>query len=113
MESRLPAHLEAGALIHAVHQAGGFATVIQKGERDAGTLLLILVENGRNARLYERMPMLDGSRKWHCVNNEDIENKQVFSDYIALRRAQDRDTWIIELDIVNGERFIGEAGDIG
>ena len=41
MQTRLPAHLEVAGLIRAVEAAGGFATVIAKGERDAGTLLVV------------------------------------------------------------------------
>lgn len=107
MDDRLPAHLEVAALIRRIQAEGGFATVIQKGEREAGTLLLVLCENDTNLRAYERMPQLDGSRKWQESRAQDPENKQEFSDYIARRGTQDRDLWIIELDIAQAERFIG------
>jgi hypothetical protein len=107
MEDRLPAHLEIAGLIRAVDANGGFATVIAKGERDAGTILVICCENGTNARLYERMPQLDGSRKWALSKTQDPENQSDFSDYCDRRKRQDADLWIVELDIENGERFIG------
>lgn len=107
MEPRLPTHLEAGALIRRVQAEGGFATVIQKGEPEAGTILLVLCESGTNARAYERMPDLDGVRKWHCSKVQDPENNQDFNHYIARRGEQDRDLWILELDIAQGERLIG------
>lgn len=107
MEERLPAHVEAAALIRHTQAAGGFATVLQKGEREAGTILLVLCENGTNARIYERMPQPDGSRKWHCSKKQDNENKDEFTLYIARRGDQDRDLWILELDIAEAERLIG------
>jgi len=107
MDSRLPAHLEAAGLIRRIQAEGGFATVLQKGEREAGTILLVLCENDTNARTYERMPQLDGSRKWQESRVEDPENKQEFRDYVMRRGAQDRDLWIVELDIAQAERFIG------
>jgi hypothetical protein len=107
MDERLPAHLEISGLIRAVGAAGGFATVIEKGERDAGTILVICCENGTNARLYERMPQLDGSRKWTVSKIEDVDNPTEFSEYYIRRKRQDADLWVIELDISNGERFIG------
>ena len=113
MDSRLPAHIEVSGLIRAVEAAGGFATVIKKGERDAGTILAICCENGTNARLYERMPQLDGTRKWTLTRSEDPENKVEFSVYWQRRHSQDPDTWIVELDIANGERFIDIAGTKG
>jgi hypothetical protein len=81
--------------------------VLQKGEREAGTILIVLSENDTNARAYERMPQPDGTRQWHCAKAQTPEGKQEFNQYIARRGEQDRDLWIIELDIAQGERLIG------
>lgn len=110
MDARLPAHLEAGALIRRTQGEGGFAAVLQKGHETAGTILLILTENGTNMRAYERMPQIDGSRAWTCIRKQDPEKKQGFQDYIDRRSQQDDDLWIIELDIAEGERLIGLSG---
>jgi hypothetical protein len=53
------------------------------------------------------MPQADGSRAWHLAKRQDRLNPQEFNDYLARRRSQDRDLWIVELDIAQGERFIG------
>ncbi len=113
MDTRLPAHLEVSGLLRAVEAAGGFAMVLGKGEREAGTIVVVCAENGANRRIFERMPSPDGVRKWALVQIEDIENKPKFDDYLARRQTQDRDLWIIELDIADGERFIGLAGTNG
>lgn len=107
MDARLPAHVEATALIRRVQSEGGFATVIRKGHPEAGTLLMVLCENGTNPRVYERMPALDGTRTWHRSKAQDTENTTEFDQYLARRGDQDRDLWIIELDIAQAERFIG------
>lgn len=107
MDVRLPAHLEIAGLIRRVQAEGGFAMVLRKGEREAGTILIVLTENGRNSRIYERMPQLDGVRRWHCTRRQDSENPGEFTDYLERRGRQDSDLWVVELDIVNGERFIG------
>lgn len=106
MEPRLPAHIEVGGLIRRANAAGGFASVLQKGERDAGTILLVLTERGGNARVFERMPGLDGARSWQRSKVENPENKQEFYEWLDRRGAQDPDLWIVELDIADGERFI-------
>jgi hypothetical protein len=106
-DSRLPAHIEVSALLRQTQAAGGFAVVIKKGEPQAGTILVVLTENGANTRVFERMPQIDGSRKWHCAKVQESEKPQEFSDYLERRRHQDDDLWIIELDIANGERLIG------
>jgi hypothetical protein len=107
MDARLPAHLEVAALIRQVQAEGGFATVLAKGEREAGTILVVATHNGTNARVYERMPDLNGTRKWQCSKKQDTENSKLFSEYLDRRKHQDPDLWIIELDIANAERFVG------
>lgn len=106
MDSRLPAHLEVSGLIRAVEAAGGFATVIAKGERDAGTIMVVCCASGTLAAAYERMPQADGSRKWTLSRRQNAENPREFWDYCHRRGEQDDDLWIVELDIAQGERFI-------
>lgn len=106
MDARLPAHLEIAALRRAAEAAGGFATVLRKGERDSGTVLVVLSESGGNQRLYERMPSLDGGRVWQLSMSQDTDNRNIFTDYLTRRGTQDPDLWIVELDIVDGERLI-------
>lgn len=113
MIARLPAHLEVSGLIRAVQAEGGFATVLAKGERDAGTILLVVCENGGNARIFERMPWAAEGRQWHCAKRQIVDQKQEFADYLDRRRTQDPDLWIVELDIAQGERFIGLTPDEG
>ena len=109
-EPRIPAHLEVTGLIRAVDAAGGFATVLATGERDAGTILVVCCEHGADAAAYERMPQPDGTRRWTLSRRQDPENPQEFSDYCARRKDQDRDLWIVELDIPDAERFIDSSG---
>jgi hypothetical protein len=112
MDAQVPAHLEVAGLLRAVEAAGGFATVIAKGERDAGTLLVTCCENGKNYRAYERMPQADGTRRWALAKREDPQNTVDFADYLDRRRRQDSDLWIIELDIPGAERFIDSTGTL-
>lgn len=108
--SRLPAHLEVAALIRAAESKGGFGTVLVKGERDAGIILVLTMQRGGNARLWERMPRLDGTRVFEVVREQASENAHEFDEYLARRTEHDRDAWVIELDIANAERFVAEFG---
>ena len=112
MDSRLPAHLEASAIIRLAESLGGFGTVLTKGERDAGTILLVTLCRGAGGVLYERMPQLDGSRSFVFAKREDPENPQDFSEYLARRRRQDQDMWLIEVDTVDPERFVARLGEL-
>lgn len=106
MSVRLPAHVEVSGILRMAQSAGGFATVVSRGERDAGTILLLTMQRGANARLWERMPQLDGSRIFEVTYSEDTENKNKIQEYISRRSAQDSDCWIIELDIDDADRFV-------
>ena len=81
--------------------------MLQKGEPDAGTILVVMTERGIDARTYERMPRPDGNRAWELTRREDPDNKTEMQEWLDRRAAQDPDLWIVELDIANGERFIG------
>ena len=111
MTGRLPAHLEAGAILRLAESQGGFGTVLAKGERDAGTILLVTLCRGTGAVLYERMPQRDGSRLFIATKSEGSEKPSEFSEYLARRRSQDPDMWLIEVDIADPERFVAQLND--
>jgi hypothetical protein len=106
MDSRLPAHLEIAAIRRLAESQGGFAAVLSTGERDAGTILVVTIFRGEPARLYERMPQLDGNRPYTLSRQQDAENTDEFSDYLDRRKRQDPDLWLIEADVADSERFI-------
>lgn len=106
MADRLPAHVEVAGLIRLIEAQGGFATVLARGERDGGVIALVVTARGEGAQLYERMPQLDGSRRFVTTRQEDPANRTDFADYLTRRRRQDPDLWLIEADVVDTERFI-------
>ncbi len=111
MSARLPAHLEVAAIRRLAESQGGFAAVLAKGERDAGTILIVTLCHGEDAVLYERMPGLDGSRTFVAAKRENPENQSEFSEYLERRRRQDADLWLIEVNIADPERFVAELPD--
>ena len=56
------------------------------------------------------MPQPDGNRAWVLSRQQDTENPYEFWDYCKRRGEQDRDLWIVELDIPDAERFIALPG---
>lgn len=105
-DARLPAHLEVSSYIRLAEAEGGFATVIAKGEREAGTIILLTIQRNENLTLWERMPQLDGSRPFYAAKRQNAENPTEFHEYVERRRSQDPDLWVVELDIADAERFI-------
>ena len=105
-DARLPTHIEVTGLIRQAQAAGGFATVIQSGERDAGTLVILTTHSGKNTMFWERMPQLDGTRRFQAIKKQEAENAREFDDYLRRRMDQDPDLWILELDGPEMERLI-------
>ncbi len=106
MDARLPAHLEVSAIIRLVEAAEGFAVVTAKGERDAGTILILTFYRGENAVLFEKMPQLDGSRSFVTAKQQNPEKPKEIFEYIERRKQQDPDIWVLEADIADGAQFI-------
>lgn len=106
MDGRLPAHLEVAGIIRAIESQGGFASVIAKGERDAGTILILTIYRGENAVLFERLPQLDGSRPYIAAKQQNPEKPEEIFEYLEKRRKQDPDIWILEADIADGAQFV-------
>lgn len=113
MSERLPAHLEAGALLRLAESQGGFGMVLHKGDREAGTLLLVFPIKHAVPRLWERMPTLEGTREWTEVKPQYFENEQEVNEYLTRRQEQDPDLWTIELIVADAERFVSEMSSTG
>lgn len=80
--------------------------VTAKGERDAGTILILTIYRGENAVLFERMPQLDGSRPFVAAKQQNPEKQEEIFEYLERRKNQDPDIWILEVDIADGARFV-------
>lgn len=109
MTARLTSAMLVSILIRRVAQAGGNAVVLVKGDADAGAVLLRCCYRGRFTSLQERL--LDGEGKycWQPVGRTAEAPDTEVEAYLARRRSMDRDMWLIELDIVNAERFAAET----
>ena len=106
MSERLPAHLQITALIRLVESNGGNAMVLAKGEKDAGTILIITMCRGKDTQLLERMPQLDGTRPFIVTRAQDPEKPMEFTEYLDRRRQQDPDIWVLEVDVEDPQRFV-------
>ncbi|MEJ7932676.1 DUF1491 family protein [Sphingobium sp. AN558] len=106
---RLTSALLIGVLARRVAAAGGFATVVMRGDATSGVILVQLVEKGQEIGLFERMAGLDGRYRLDRCGPAPDEGPEALSQYIARRRRSDPDLWVIELDIPDGERFAAET----
>lgn len=97
------------ALRRRVTGAGGFATVLARGDDSAGAILLICTDRGALGTLLERTVDLDGQYRWTPCGPQDVESAAERDSYIQRRRKSDPDLWLIELDIADAERFAAET----
>ena len=125
-EPRLASSVIIAALRRKVEAAGGFATILAKGDAVAGAILIVCPqgasgdarqgeshanigpESGAKPVILEREPTFDGPGKWVAVGHQHIDNEHKLSEYLAKRRGSDPDLWIIELDTADAERFAAE-----
>ena len=105
-DTRLPAHLEVAGLLRLAQGLGAFGTVLQKGERDAGTIVVLTTNRGQGSCLWERMPQLDGSRIFVATRTQEADDTREFDQYVHRRRSQDPDCWFVELDGPDVERLV-------
>lgn len=120
-EPRLASSLLIGALRRKVESAGGFATILQKGDPVAGAILLVCLREGAglandenssvsadNLVILEREPTFEGPGKWVPIGQHHTQNSDKISEYLARRSVIDPDLWIVELDVAQAERFAAE-----
>ncbi len=107
-DERLAAHVEVGGLLRQAEAAGGFGTVLRKGDPERGTVLLVITERGQHRAILERRLQPDWTYRWSAVG-EQSNDSQAVTQHLARARDRDPDCWIVELDIPSSERFIAET----
>jgi hypothetical protein len=109
MSERLPAHVEAAAIMRRVETEGGFATVLRKGDPDRGTLTLILQKRGEFCGILEREMVPTFEYEWFFRAFDAEPGSNPVAELVARKSHFDPDSWLIELDIADPERFIAET----
>jgi hypothetical protein len=108
MEPRLQSSILVNGLVRHAQASGGFAAVMAKGDSSAGSVLVILAEKGRKARILERLLQPDGLYTWQDVGQEALANEEEAERFLSRRLKFDPDLWILELDVPSAERFAAE-----
>lgn len=101
--SRLKSHVTASALLRRANAAGLFATVVHKGDPDAG-VLFVKVLDGRDAALWSQG--YDGG--WQA-RTEGFVPEVTANEVVERERDFDRDLWLIEIEGRAGTTLIKDA----
>ncbi|MEC3912849.1 DUF1491 family protein [Sphingobium sp. CR2-8] len=107
--ARLTSAMLVGALRRRVMAAGGFATILVKGDAISGVILVQALEKGQETGLFERVSNFAGGHALMRCGPAPEEGRQALADYVARRRRSDPDLWVIELDVPEAERFAVET----
>lgn len=113
MSDRLPAGLEAASIVRRAENGGDFATLLKRGDPDRGSILLVVTSRGRHVAILERMLSPDGAYRWNRSGPGESAESEEVAAFLQKRARFDPDSWAIELDIVNPERFIAETTAAG
>jgi hypothetical protein len=113
VSERVPAHVEVGGIVRRVAASGDFAAVIKRGDPDRGSLLIMVASRGRHVACLERVLAADGSYRWQPAGPGESASSAEVADFLARRARFDEDSWVIELDIADAERFIAETTAAG
>jgi hypothetical protein len=109
LTDRLPAKLEATALIRQVENGGGNGAIVKRGDPDRGALVLLVTERGVPKALIERRMSADFTYRWAVEASDGPITTEKFRILSTERARFDPDCWLIELDIPDAERFIAET----
>ncbi len=115
MTPRLATGMLVGVLRQMAEREGGSGTVLQRGDATAGGLIAVLAERGETRFSLERRTGWAGELLWdrRKPESESAENRQSFSQMLHRRMSDDPDSWQIELDIADAERFAVQMTAIG
>jgi hypothetical protein len=86
---------------------------MKRGDPERGSLLLLVSSRGVHVACLERILNLDGSYRWQRVGPGESAGSEEIADFLARRARFDEDSWAIELDIAEPERFIAETTSAG
>ncbi len=105
MFSSLKTSIWAPALIRRAELGGAFATVVYRGDPDAGAALIKVRTLDGLAVLYRSMRDMDGTRIWHPKG--PAEEDGLDAD-IRKAMVSDPDLWVIEIEDRKGRHFLTE-----
>ena len=101
--ARIASGVAVSALLRRGNAAGGFGTVLQRGDDTAGAIAIITRDRGET-RALERVMAMAGGYEWReAATGDAIES------WSERARQRDPDLWIIELDIPDAARFVAET----
>ncbi len=108
-EPRLKTEIRVTAHMRRARGAGAFATVVRKGDPDAGAVAVKVYVGPGAAQLYVQSRDLDGNLIWRDPFKDDTltdESEQRVDRWLEKEVAIDPDLWIVEIEDRDGRAFL-------
>lgn len=100
---RLRTDIYVSALLRRAETAGAFASVVYRGNREAGAIFIHVIGHGGEHLLAPALPGLedsdDGERGFRLL--EEIEQADQIGARMASERRFDPDLWLVEISGTN------------
>jgi hypothetical protein len=93
----LKSWLTVEAILRRADRAGIMAVIVQRGDGDAGAILVRFFDGAHRTEV--RTPMmvtLDGGRDWHPPR-DGLTDPATAEDFLQRRMAQDPDCWVLDI----------------
>ena len=104
---RLPSAMWVSATLRQVNTSGGFAAVVNKGERESGSLVVRLNLLNGTSLLFTETRNLDGDLGWLPPLGPDPLPDDKVDAYVERTLTRDPDVWIVEVETKEGDNPFG------
>ncbi|MEQ8357641.1 MAG: DUF1491 family protein [Kiloniellaceae bacterium] len=101
-DGRLPAELWIKAHIRRCISEGKFATVVHRGEKNSGTLILKLNQLDAGVRVLNQTRDMDGDIAWIPALGGALVAEAEADAYIERAVRRDPDVWVVEIEDRDG-----------
>jgi hypothetical protein len=106
--TRLTSRFLVDLLLRRTESAGGFATILARGDEISGIILVQCSDRGTAGPLLERRFSATGIYIWEAVGPGDPNDGESRRNYQERRRNADPDLWLVELDIADAPQLVAE-----
>lgn len=105
--ARLRSEIRISAYLRRCQAGGAFATVLRRGDADAGVVVIRSYQPGGPVRLFIETRQADGSPAWRRLGGAVLDEAE--ADRLVAREASfDSDLWVVEVEDREGRLFLDD-----
>ena len=96
------------ALLRRVYAAGAYGAIVQKGEEQAGAMLIKIAPLDGTAWVLSGLWSPEGEREWMTITGPAPVPESEADALLKRQAARDPDIWIVEIEDRQGRHFLDE-----